>query len=1034
MKKLSLLLKLSALLMMFAFVNLTAIAANGHNPAESQQQQTHAVRGTVTDAVGPMAGVNIIVKGTSNGVISDENGAYTIQNVAVGSTLEFTFTGYKTYEIVVTSQEVVNVSLVEDVAFLEETVVIGYGVVKKSDLTGSVSSVDQDQIAKTATSDALEAIQGRAAGVQIITATGSPSANAEIRIRGIGSPNGTSPLYVVDGFPMDDINYISPGDISSIEILKDASACAIYGSRGANGVVIVSTKKGSSGSLKTKVTAEYGIEALPTKPAMLNSNQYALMTNKAYANSGLEPRYPNPGSMEYDTNWYNEVMRMGRYQNYNVSLSGGSEKINTMLSVNYFRRDGTVKGTNFDRFNITENTSIKVTSFLKINASLQGSFSRSNSVGANGTNNNTIFLSSLIAPPDIPVWDDATNYYTGIDVIRLANPAGVISRNNALSKNQYLVGNISADFTIIPGLIFTSRFGYKYTVGLGSDYYPVYYETANISDSIDTVSRTTTKTNDWSWENMLTFSKTWKEIHNFTAMVAFSARDYGYETYTATKQDLPNSSSYYQYFDAASKNPQASGNASQSAMLSYLGRINYNLLNRYLLTVSVRADGSSRFLGSNRWGYFPSGAFAWKVTEEPFFDGVSKEAVSNLKFRIGWGQIGNERIRSNYPYMTSISQQQYYTIGMDKVRTNGSAPAGIGNPNVQWETSEQFNVGLDMGFLSDRLTLTADYYIRKTDNILLSQAIPRLSGFGSMTRNVGGMENRGLELTIGWKDDVGDFSYNISGNISFNKNKVTNLGTANYLSSSFAYDYALTDFQGQFNGVLRSEVGRSYNEFYGYIFDGIFQNQAQIDSYKSSDGKVIMPTAKPGDSIYKDLNDDGKISTADMTFIGNPHPTAIYGLSFGAEWKNFDLSILFQGVAGNDIFNASKFYFNKFDGRQNVLTDAYMNAWDGEGSSNSVPIMLAGTTDKSRIDKNWWQSSNYIEDGSYFRMKNLQLGYTIKSKKAASKTSFRVYLTIQNLFTITNYSGIDPEIPDNGIDRGQYPQPRTFMLGANFNF
>ncbi|MFA5094955.1 MAG: TonB-dependent receptor plug domain-containing protein, partial [Candidatus Omnitrophota bacterium] len=356
--------------------------------------------------------------------------------------------GYKTQEIPVTSEEVINVLLEEEVKYLEELVLIGYGTVRKSDLTGSVTSVGEEQMTKSATSDALQAIQGRAAGVQIITATGSPSATAEIKIRGTGSPNGTTPLYVVDGFPMNDIDYLSPGDISSIEILKDASACAIYGSRGANGVVLVTTKKGSAGALKSKVTAEYGIEALPTRPQMLNSSEYALLTNKAYTNSGLTPRYSNPNAMPYDTDWYGEVMRMGRYQNYNVSVSGGTEKINTLLSVGYFRRDGTVDGTNFGRFNITENTTVKMTSFLTINTSLQGSFAKSNSLGANGTNNNTIFLSSLIAPPDVPVWDESTNYYSGIGVIRLANPAGVISRNNNVSNRNFLVGNISADLTI----------------------------------------------------------------------------------------------------------------------------------------------------------------------------------------------------------------------------------------------------------------------------------------------------------------------------------------------------------------------------------------------------------------------------------------------------------------------------------------------------------------------------------------------------------------------------------------------------------
>ena len=998
------------------------------------QQRTIDVHGVVSDATGPLPGVNVMIPGTTTGTLTDSDGSYALSGIPVGATLEFSFMGYVTQSVTVGSQSVINIRLEEDTTQLEELVVIGYGTVKKSDLTGSVASISAEEMTKSATGDALQAIQGRAAGVQVITATGDPSATAEIKIRGTGSPNGSAPLYVVDGFPMEDIDYLSPNDIASLEILKDASATAIYGSRGANGVIIITTKQGESGRIQTRITAEYGIEALPTRPVMLNSTQYAEMTNKAYENSGLAAPYTEMPTV--NTDWYNEVMRVGRYQNYNATITGGTDKIKTMFSATFFKRDGTVKTTGFQRLNFTQNTSMQVTSFLTLNASLSGSFAQSNSLSANGMNNNTVFLSSLIAPPDVPVWNESTDYYSGIDAFRIANPAGAISRNNANTDRNTLLGNFSADLRIYKDLTFTSRFGYRMNTNLYTNYSPEYYETANISDLIDTVTKSTTRTNDWTWENILTWHHNWNDNHDLTIMAAMSAREFRTEYYQATKQGLPNAAEEYWYFDAASSNPQASGDASELAMLSYLGRINYNLLGRYLFTASFRADGSSRFMPENRWGFFPSGAFAWRISDEPFFkDNVSKSVISDAKFRIGWGQIGNERIRGYYPYMTGISQQQYYTVGGNGgTRVNGTRPSGLGNPAVMWETSEQFNVGLDLAFLDDRLTFTGDYYIRTTDNILLNQTVPRLSGFGSMTRNVGGMDNRGVELAIGWKDDVGDFSYSINANVSFNKNTVTDLGTSSYLSSSFAYDYALIDFQGQFNDVIRSAVGHPYGQFWGYEFLGIFQNQEQIDNYKSSDGTVIMPDAKPGDSIYADRNDDGKITADDMDFIGDPNPKAVFGLSFDATWKNFDFSLLFQGVAGNQIFNASKFYFNKFDGRQNVLADAYMTGWDGEGSTNSMPIMLANTADNSRIGKNWWQSTNYIEDGSYLRLKNLQIGYTFNFKVQKLAPSIRVYFSAQNLFTITGYSGIDPEIPDNGIDRGQYPQPRTFMLGANINF
>lgn len=1012
------------------FLHLLACVLLCTTGARAQSKMIH---GTVVDTGGePVIGAAVSVVGNTNiGTATDLNGEFSL-NVPDGATMNVESIGYKPVTFKVGSQSTYNLVLEEDTEMIEETVVIGYGTVKKSDLTGSVVSVSEEDMTKAATSDPLMAIQGRAAGVQIISATGSPSATAEIKIRGTGSPNGTTPLFVVDGFPMNDIDYLSPNDISSIEILKDASATAIYGSRGANGVVIVTTKRAQAGALKIRISAEYGIENLPTKPEMLNSQQYAEMTNKANANSGLAPAYANPGAMAYDTNWYDEVMRMGRYQNYSLSVVGGSETMNTIFTTNYFRRDGTVKSTAFDRLNFTQNTTIKLTRWWKASASFQGSFGRTNSLGANGTNNNTIFLSSLIAPPDVPVWDELTDYYSGITAIRLANPAGVIARNNSLTKRNSLIANFSTDVNLFPWLVYTSRFGYRYNISLGSGYDPAYYETSSISSPLDTVTRSTSVNSDWSWENMLTFNKTWG-IHNLTAMVAMSAREFRTETYSATKQNTPSAADQYHYFNAASDNPQASGSASELTMLSYLGRINYNLLDRYLLTVSMRADGSSRFLKQNRWGYFPSGAFAWKISEEPFFRNWGQSVINTAKLRLGWGQIGNERISSYYPYLTPMSMGQYYTIGSGKNRVNGARQSNIGNPEVMWETSEQSNIGFDFSFLRNRLSLTADWFLRKTDNILLNQSIPRTSGYSSMTRNVGGMSNKGIELSLGWKDDIGNFSYSIDGNVSFIKNEVTNLGTSENLTGSFAYDYALIDFQGQFSNPLRSEVGQPYNMFWGYVFNGIFQTQEQIDNYKNSRGEVIMPNAKPGDSIFVDLNDDGKISTDDMTFIGNPHPKAIFGLSLNAAYKGFDLSLLFQGTVGNDVFNASKFYFENFTGTQNVLARTYMKAWDGEGSTNEWPIMLANSSDKARNTFNWSQSSFYIEDGSYVRLKNFQLGYNFKPNLIGRKSNMRIYFSAQNLLTFTKYSGIDPEIPDNGIDRGQYPQPLTLMLGVNIN-
>jgi TonB-linked SusC/RagA family outer membrane protein len=460
--------------------------------------------------------------------------------------------------------------------------------------------------------------------------------------------------------------------------------------------------------------------------------------------------------------------------------------------------------------------------------------------------------------------------------------------------------------------------------------------------------------------------------------------------------------------------------------------VNYSFRNRYLLTFTYRADGSSRFVGANRWGYFPSGAASWKVSEESFFKNWNPTWWDNATIRVGYGLTGNENIRGYYPYLTPISQGQFYVLGKDEVRVNGSAP-GLGNPDVKWETVKQFNLGLDLSFLRGRLGLTADYYIKKTDDILLSQSIPRTSGFGSMTRNVGGVDNRGFELTVNWRETRGDFSYGISANASYYQNKVTNLGTTAALTSSFTYDYALIDLQPAIGNNIRSVVGRPLNEFYGYVTDGIFQSQAEIDSYVNSKGVKIQPDAKPGDFRFKDLDDNGSIGTADQDFIGHSQPDVVYGLALDARWKNLDINMLWQGVFGGDIYNAAKFYFHKFDGTANTRTSYIGSYWSETNKSGTQPAL---THNSARNDRNYKNSDWYVEDGDFLRLREIQLGYNLTPNFGGGvRPAIRVYLAASNLFTITGYSGFEPEIgTDNSVDRGIYPQARTYRVGTVINF
>lgn len=992
----------------------------------AQQNMKKTVTGVVKDTSGPIIGVNILEKGTSNGTITDFDGKFTLQ-VAPDAVLVVTYVGYLSREIKVTNEKTLMITMKEDTQTLDELVVVGYGTVKKSDLTGSVSSVRAEDITKIATNSPVAALQGRAAGVSVSLGSGSPDATASIQIRGVGTPNDSSPLYVVDGFPMSDINHLSPNDIESIEILKDASACAIYGSRGANGVVVITTKKGKAGDLKVNVNAYYGIEHLASKPTMLNSSQYAELSNLAYKNADEAPLYSGTANMPYNTDWYDEVSHLGQFQNYNISMTGGGDKVQSVFSANYYKREGIIKSTNYDRISLNQNNVIKATDFLKFTTSL--SLAMTNHKRLDPT---SIFLSSLIAPPDIPVIDPETNYYTGIRKMRLENPAGRIARNNGKNKRLYFVGNFSADLNLSKDLVFTSRFGIKFRNNHDSDFVPVYYETADNSTLQNTVSRKTSRVTDWTWENMLTYHHNFKDKHDLTVMAAMSSRSYADDSYSASKQNVPIESDEFWYFDSATENPLADGKGAELTMLSYLGRINYNLLNRYLITVSIRADGSSRFLKENRWGYFPSAAVAWKLSEEGFFKNWNPGWLNTVKVRAGYGEIGNENISSYYPYLTPIAQQQYYTLGQSQDRINGAAPSAIGNSDAKWETSTQLNFGLDVSLFSNRLSITADYYIRKTNDILLKQQIPGISGFGSMVRNVGGMQNKGFEFTVGFKGNKGAFSYDINGNLALVKNKVTSLGTSNALVASFPYDYSLIDLQGALGNIIRSEVGRPYGQYYGYMTDGIFQNRAEINAYVK-DGQLIQPDAEPGDFKFRDLNNNGKIDDGDMNFLGNPIPDITYGLSLDATYKNFDLSILLQGVAGNDIYNAAKYYYMRFDGKQNVRKEYLKAYWRGENTSNTQPVP---TKDLTRNSRNFRNSDYYVENGSYLRLKNIQLGYNFSPRLAEGfKPSIRIYVAAQNLFTISGYSGFDPEVAtDLSVDRGQYPQAQSFMIGTVINF
>mgnify|MGYP006283617883 CR=1 FL=1 len=1004
-------------------------------------QQPSTVKGMVLDVDGnPMPGVSILVKGTSQGTVTNFNGEYQIDiDNPQSAILVFSFIGCLSQEITVGNKNTIDITLEPDILGLEEVIVVGYGVQKKSDITGSVASVTSEDLEKTASFSPALALQGRAAGVSIVRTSGSPEATASIRIRGVGTTNNTSPLFVVDGLPVSDIDFLNPKDIASMEVLKDASASAIYGSRGANGVILVTTKKGEAGKLQVSFDASYGVEHLPEVPDMLNAQQYAELSNEAFQNSGQPAPYANPASIDQYTNWFNEISQTGLRQNYDISLSGGSERFKGRLSANYYNRQGIIRKTEYERFTFQSNSSVKATDFLSFETSLTGVFAKP-SFSYYGydpydtpyrLDPTVLFLNSLMAPPDIPVIDPDTDYFSGITKMRFVNPVGWIERNHDEFKNKYIVGNITANMKITEGLDFISRIGINHRVNYNSTFTPSFFETPDISAVLSTVSRSALDLTDWTWENILQYSKSFQDAHNISLMGAISSREFYSDAFSASGQAIPIERKEFWYLSASTQVPQVSGTGESLSMLSYLGRFNYNFKNRYLITASYRADGSSRFIEENRWGYFPSGAVAWRISEEDFFKSLDLSFLSNIKIRASYGEIGNENVFSYYPYLTPIAQQYYYTLGDNQDRINGAGLTGIGNPDVRWETTTQFNAGIDLSLLAGRITFTGDYYIKTTEDILLAQQIPRVSGTTSIIRNVGIMENRGFEFVATYREIKNTFKYDISINFSTVNNQVLDLGTNDELVASMPYYQYLIDLQPALGSMLRSVVGEPYQQFYGWKRDGIFQNQEEINAY-TYEGVLIQPDAQPGDFKFVDINNDGVINDLDKTSIGSPWPDFTFGLSFSASYKQFDMNLLIQGQFGNELYNAADYYLMRFDGRSNVKADYLDKYWDGEGSSNTH---AAVTSDLVRNSYNYRNSDFYVEDASFARIRNLQLGYTLTPNIGGTNYRWRIYLASENLLTLTKYSGFEPEIAgDVPVDRGTYPQSRLFMLGANISF
>ncbi|WP_217651662.1 TonB-dependent receptor [Mariniphaga anaerophila] len=1049
-------------------------ASGNHRKGMSMTDQQQAVSGQVTDTNGqPLPGVTVVVKGTTQGTVTNADGNYSFAGVSSDATLQFSFVGMRTEEVEVGTQSLINIVLEDESIGIEEVVAVGYGTMKKNDLTGSVSQVSGEDLKNVGVRSAADALQGRSAGVMVTSTSGSPGSMGAVRIRGVGTVNNNDPLFVVDGLPQSGIGWLNPNDIESIEILKDASATSIYGARAANGVIMVTTKSGKTGeqySSSVSFDMYVGFQNPEKRYNMLNAEQFMEFKNRAYTATGqallddfstaekreqiLQFLEKNTGSRE-GTDWWNEIMNKNApMQSYNVAVSGGLKKMNYHSSLGYMGQDGIVKNSDYERISWRNTLNSELTDWFKLSANVGIIYEDRRNIDEANPYSGTIF-SAMTADPITPVYRDnlvdvpsflaaklmsgyePSNPFSKYAGILYSNKPNPVAQVNLMGQSIWegiaIKSGLKSEVSLFPWLKFRTNFGLDLSRGISKGFTPSYYLNGYQNSTDARVSRTYYNTNYWVWDNTLTFEKTF-DLHHVLAMVGTSAEQNKYEQTGASKDGTINNNEDQRILNAATKNPAASGYDVTSSINSYFGRFFYTYHDRYLLTVNVRRDGSSNFAEGNRWGVFPSFSVGWIFSEEEF--AKKYDFLSLGKLRLGAGEIGNHNIGSG-AYLSTFGNSGYYVFGNPRMPFLSGGRTGVGNPNIQWETTKQINIGLDVGLFNNKITFTTDYFKKTTEDMLVQVPLPTSFGYPNTPwTNAGSVENKGFEFEVSYKERIREFRFSVDANLFTFKNKVISLGGGEPINGS--------THLGNMTHT-RTEVGMPIGYFYGWKTDGIFQSQSEIDAYVGADGALIQPTALPGDLKFLDINGvdedgnvvegpDGVLNDADRTMVGNPFPDFTWGLTLGAEYKGFDLSIFFQGSVGNDILNIIKYDIRSGAGWYNAPDDMLDIAWNGAGTSNTQFAISANSR------QNLQMSDWYVEDGTYVRLKNVQLGYTIPKQLLKNlNNSIRVWVGGQNLLTITNYTGLDPEIGSSdpkfmGIDQGFYPQSRIFMMGVNATF
>lgn len=896
---------------------------------------------------------------------------------------------------------------------IDEVVVIGYGKAKAKDLTGSVSVINLTKAGNQPVADIGQAIQGRASGVSVIN-SGEPGSNVTFRIRGTGTIQNNDPLIVVDGMPLNGgLNQINMNDVESINILKDASSTAIYGARGANGVVMITTKRGAKGGILNFDTFT-GVQSVTNMTKVLNASQYAQLNNELLANGGqaTNPEFANPAALGNGTDWLKALFSPAMMSSYSLSYGDRSEKSNIYVSASYFNQKGVVLNTNYDRYIVQLNGDTKIKPFLKIGnrVKLQHDVKTKGSYDIKNT---------ILSLPTRAIYDANGNFagpgsnpmlYGDID-----NPIGKATIVDNSTKGYNIQGNIYAEIDLIKDLKFKSLGGIEANLWYDRTWSPKYawgIKTQENSYLYEGSNRSITML----WDNTLTYDKNFGE-HHINAVVGTSAQTNQYNYLNASVSKFASDNT--QQIDNGILQPVQHGNMSEWALMSYLARATYNYADKYYLTATIRRDGSSRFGVGNKWGWFPSAALAWRISNENFLK--DSKTINNLKLRLGYGITGNQNI-GNYAFASSYNTYQY---NFNNTYVSAVMPTVLPNPYVKWEGQEQYNVGFDLDILNNRISLIVDGYIKNTNDMLVPMSVPVTSGYSDVytpSINAGKIQNKGIEATLSTKNFVGEnFKWSTDVVFSYNKNNAVDINSKTPI---------ITASGGLNSTFAQIMAGYPVNVFYGYVTDGIFQNQAEVDAHAvQMPGSSSTTSTSPGDIRFKDLNNDGVINDKDRTIIGNPNPKFTFSLNNTFTYKNFDLTIFLQGSYGNDILNANRMYTEAMSVIQNQST-AVLGRWTGEGTSYTMPRAVFGDPNQnSRV------SNRYVEDGSYIKVKNINLSYTLpKGVFGENLNMVKVFLSAQNLITWTKYSGFDPEVPVNGIDNGTYPITRIVSLGLNIGF